>query len=255
MAFKCLICQKRTSARFDQCPRCDEWGTCGPVVVAEDPDDVDVSALEGVQLLGDVEAYDPPRISIGEEWDKALGFPHRPGLALGSEVVLWGKPGSNKTTEMLRACAKVDGAVYLNSEMKEPGMLRMLADRIGVDVSEVACKFVSTPREVAAVMRAVRWKLVVVDSVSRLIPGDQISAKMMRAVCAELLEARKEIGCTLVMIVHATKGGEIAAPGWVSHMCDTIVELSPLRIRVPKNRFGPSPISVKRSRPKLRIVG
>lgn len=223
--------------------------------MAENPETADVSALEGVQMLGDIEAYDPPRISIGEEWDKALGFPHRPGLALGSEVILWGKPGSNKTTEMLRACAKIDGAVYLNSEMKDPGMLRMLADRVHVDVSEVAHKLVSTPREVAAVMRAVRWKLVVVDSVTGLIPGDQVSAKMMRSVCAEILEARREIGCALVMIMHATKGGEIAAPGWALHMCDTIVQLSPLRIHVPKNRFGPSPISVKRKRPALRIVG
>lgn len=259
MKFKCLICQKRTPGRFDQCPRCEEWDTCAKIQAAADPETADVSALEGVTLLGDVEAYDPPRISIGEEWDKALGFPHRPGLAMGSEVILWGKPGSNKTTEMLRACANVEGAVYLNTEMRTEsngaGMLRMLANRVGVDVSEVASKFVSTPREASQVMRAVRWNLVVVDSVTGLIPGDQVSAKMMRAVCSEILEARREIGCALVMIMHATKGGEIAAPGWALHMCDTIVELSPLRIKVPKNRFGPSPISVKRKRPPLRIVG
>lgn len=225
------------------------------MLAAEDPEDVDVSALEGVQLLGDVQAYDPPRVSISDEMDKALGFPHRPGLAIGSEVVVWGKPGGNKTTEMLRACAKVDGSVYLNSEMKDPGMLRMLADRVDVDVSGVACKFVSTPREVAAILRAVRWKLAVVDSVNGLIPVEHMSAKTMRAVFAEIIEARREVGCTLVMIMHATKGGEIAAPGWVLHMCDTVVQLSPLRIHVPKNRFGPSPISVKRSRAKLRIVG
>jgi predicted ATP-dependent serine protease len=253
--FKCLICQKRTAARFDQCPRCEEWGTCGRLQTAEDVEAVDVKALDGVQLLGDVEAYDPPRILIGEEWDKALGFPHRPGLAQNSIVVVWGKPGSNKTTEMLRACAKIEGSLYLNSEMKDPRMLRMLAKRVDVDVSEVATKCVATPRDVASVMRAVKWQLVVVDSVNGLIPGDQLSAKMMRAVCSEILEARDEIGCALIMIMHATKGGEISAPGWTLHMCDTIVQLSPLRIHVPKNRFGPSPISVKRKRPPLRVVG
>jgi len=252
--FKCLLCQKRTRARFDQCPKCDEWGTCGKIQEAESAEDVDVKALDGVQLLGDVKAYDPPRITIGEEWDKALGFPHRPGLAQGSEVIVWGRPGSNKTTEMLRACAKIEGSLYLNSEMKDPGMLRMLADRVDVDVSEVAAKFVSSPREAASVIRAVKWRLVVVDSVTGLIPGEQVSAKLMRAVCSEIIEARREIGCALVMIMHATKGGEIAAPGWALHMCDTIVQLSPLRIHVPKNRFGPSPISVKRKRPPLRIV-
>jgi len=253
--FRCLLCQKRTHGRFDQCPRCGEWDSCGIVAQAAEPEVADLGALEGVTLLGDVEAYDPPRISIGEEWDKALGFPNRPGLALGSEVIVWGKPGSNKTTEMLRACARIEGAVYLNSEMKDPGMLRMLADRVGVDVSDVASKFVSTPREAAAIIRAVRWKLVVVDSITGLISGEQVSAKMMRAVCSEILEARREVGCALVMIMHATKGGEIAAPGWALHMCDTIVQLSPLRIVVPKNRFGPSPISVKRKRAPLRIVG
>jgi predicted ATP-dependent serine protease len=247
-------------ARFDQCPRCGEWDTCGRVAqAAEDTETADLGSLEGVTMLGDVEIYDPPRILIGEEWDKALGFPHRPGLALGSEVILWGKPGSNKTTEMLRACANTEGSLYLNSEMRNEsnggGMLRMLAERVGVDVSAVPHKFVSSAREVAAIMRAVRWKFVVVDSVTGLIPGDQISAKMMRSVCSEILEARREIGCALAMILHATKGGEIAAPGWMLHMCDTVVELSPLRIKVPKNRFGPSPISVKRKRAPLRIVG
>ena len=255
MKFKCLLCQKRTLARFDQCPRCDEWGTCGKLAAAENVEEVDVSALEGVQMLGDVKAFDPPRISISDEFDQALGFPNRPGLAMGSEVILWGKPGGNKTTEMLRACAKIEGSLYLNSEMKEVGMLRMLADRVGVDVSEVACKFVSNSREAGAIIRAVKWNFVVIDSVTGLIPGDQVSAKMIRSVCSEILDARREIGCAIVMIMHATKGGEIAAPGWCSHMCDTVVQLSPLRIHVPKNRFGPSPISVKRSRPKLRIVG
>lgn len=252
MSFRCICCGRQTSARFDQCPGCDEWGAC----IRNDPNEAPTPVITSrFATLGETKAHEPDRIRINKEWNEALNG----GVPVGAEIICWGKPGGNKTTECLRMCACEPNSLYLNSEMPDESdggsMLRMIADKAAIDVSHVRTSFVTNPRDAAAAIREARPRLVVADSVSALI-GERLSPKTFREATDTIKAARRSVGAALVMIIHARRDGEIAAPGWLLHMCDVVVQLSPRYIMVPKNRFaaGPEIVKVARKRPKLRVV-
>jgi DNA repair protein RadA/Sms len=100
-------------------------------------------------------------------------------------------------------------------------------------------------RVLAEHLRAAAPALVIVDSIQTLISDDGAvpgTVSQLRDSTAQLVEAAKESGSTLVLIGHVTKQGSIAGPKVIEHVVDATFALESaagLRVlRSLKNRFG-----------------
>jgi DNA repair protein RadA/Sms len=104
--------------------------------------------------------------------------------------------------------------------------------------------------EIAAMLRAERPALAIVDSIQTLwsdaAGGAPGSVGQVRGAAHELTALAKASGTALVMVGHVTKDGQIAGPRVVEHMVDTVLYFEGERghayriLRAVKNRFGPA---------------
>jgi DNA repair protein RadA/Sms len=105
-------------------------------------------------------------------------------------------------------------------------------------------------RDILTTMDALRPDLVVIDSIQTMwadhveaAPG---SVSQVRAAAHELVTFAKKRGCSVVLVGHVTKDGQIAGPRVVEHMVDTVLYFEGERghqfriLRAVKNRFGPT---------------
>lgn len=237
--FQCVICRGRTSLRFDRCPKCRNWNTCERVTEA-----VNATAAP---TLDQFQAHDPPRLHVSASWDRALGG----GLALGTSLAMWGRPGSNKTTEALRMCAAGSG-LFLESEFPEIGMLRTFVDRAKINAASIVPFYVTKPRDACAIIRRERRRVTVIDSLNALCGASSTRAHLRESL-EDLRAASYDAGTTLIVILHTTRAGKAAAPTWIEFMVDTTIRLSRTAISVTKSRFAPTG-TTKRA-PQLALAG
>lgn len=249
----CCACGRGFALRFDQCSKCGSWGSCealqGRASKATTPDD-------RFLLLSSARAHSPARLLISPEWNKAFGGDATPGLAEGSTNILWGKPGAGKTTELLRILS-IAGGLHIFTEDLDPqaGMLRLTADNAGIDCSQISVTTAATPAEAIKAMRSRTWPIIAVDSLQGFDHDGAGGPRMLKRTARDAVDAAQSIGATLLMVVHSTRDGDMSGPQWLAHLVDGIFCLSSIQIRVVKNRFGPMPIKVKRTKPRLRLVG
>jgi DNA repair protein RadA/Sms len=176
------------------------------------------------------------------------------GLAPGGALLLAGEPGVGKSTLLLQLAGELARtgrrAVYVSGE-ESLGQLRMRAERLGLlGHGLMAVADASVDPALDALNASPAPELVIVDSVQTLASpradGAPGSVTQVRTVAAELVEAAKTTGATLVLVGHVTKDGQIAGPKLLEHMVDTVLSLEGERrrgfrlLRVLKNRFGPS---------------
>lgn len=184
------------------------------------------------------------------ELDALLGS----GLIPGAALLLGGEPGVGKSTLLLQVAGRLAGAggrvLYCSGEESLP-QLSGRARRLGATAPELCALATNSSADVlAALDSGPPPALVVVDSVQTLaspgVDGVPGSVSQVRTVAAELVEAVKTSGATLILVGHVTKDGQIAGPRLLEHMVDTVLYLEGDRargyriLRVLKNRFGPS---------------
>lgn len=223
---------------------------CRPVSIG--PSGTTTSApLDTFASLADARAFDPPRMLVQKDLDQAFGG----GLAKGSANVLWGKPGANKTTECLRI-GSIHGALFVETEVRDPnfGMVKRIADNASLDCTKIAPVTVDNPRDAIRAIRSRAWPIVIVDSLQGFDSHGSSGPKFLKATAREIVDASLSVGASLIMVVHATRDGDMSGPQWLAHLVDGVFCLTATHIRVVKNRFGPAPLKVKRLRPRLRLV-
>ena len=206
------------------------------------------SKLDFVDLGSETD--DPPRHATGiAEFDRVCGG----GLVPGSAVLVGGDPGIGKSTLLLQAAAALAkagaGAAYVSGE-EAADQVRRRARRLGLADAPVALAAETSLETILDGLKAEKPDLVIVDSIQTLWT-DQIAAApgtvaQVRACAQELTRFAKKRGCTVILVGHVTKDGQIAGPRVVEHMVDAVLYFEGERshqfriLRAVKNRFGPT---------------
>ena len=251
--FVCQACGSTFPRWAGKCEACGEWNT----LVEEKADVVPIApggkALKKgrqtklVPLDGTMEEAARTQSGI-DELDRVTGG----GFVAGSALLVGGDPGIGKSTLLIQAAAALadrgEKVVYISGE-EAVGQVRLRAERLGLSKAPVALAAETHVEDILATLKAEgRIGLVVIDSIQTLWTGAVESAPgtvtQVRTCAQALIRFAKESGCTVVLVGHVTKEGQIAGPRVVEHMVDAVLYFEGdgthhFRIlRAVKNRFG-----------------
>ena len=252
-AFFCTNCGNEFSKWMGRCPSCGQWNTLQEQTVVTGKPAKNASSEHLRPLseskpvhLHEIGSAQEHRISLcNGEVDRLLGG----GLVEGSLVLLGGEPGIGKSTLSIQiplGCPSLK-TLYVSGE-ESPRQVKMRADRIGGDNSNV---YIYSETRMEAILKeaeAMRPDLVIVDSVqtmfSEAIDSSAGSVSQIKETASMLLHFAKYTGIPVILIGHITKDGYIAGPKLLEHIVDVVLQFegddrgSYRLLRSIKNRFG-----------------
>ncbi len=253
--YVCQECGYEAAKWLGKCPGCSGWNTLEEEVreaeVASKNRMASASAVlsapEPVRL-GGIEQLAEARITSDvSELDRVLGG----GFVPGSVILLGGDPGIGKSTLSLQIAgifsAKKQRVLYVTGE-ESLGQIKMRAQRLGIDASEVLVLTETSLERVDRQLRDLKPDLAIIDSIQTLaterLTASPGSVTQLREVTGVLTQLGKGMGMPLVLIGHVTKDGAIAGPKVLEHMVDTVLYfegeqgMSTRVLRAVKNRYG-----------------
>lgn len=250
--FFCTACGNESSRWFGRCPSCEEWNSCAEAPAA--PKKARGKAAAGVRpasgleprRLGDINDDAPSRLASGfAEFDRVLGG----GIVTGSLVLVGGPPGIGKSTLLLQMAANIAAAgapaMYASGE-ESAGQVTLRARRLGLG-GDLLVFTETNVRALIDALEAHTPRVAIVDSIQTMMLPELDSyagsIAQVRDCTAELMNFAKRTGCTIFLVGHVTKEGNIAGPRLLEHLVDTVLyfeaESGEHRIvRAHKNRFG-----------------
>jgi DNA repair protein RadA/Sms len=247
----CTECGYRSPKWLGRCPECGAWNSMveeaaaprksrrGPVTPSRDPIPFD--------KIGSSSA---PRLKTGiSEFDRVLGG----GVVPGSLVLVGGDPGIGKSTLLLQVAARLAGnlgpVLYVSGEESD-GQIRMRADRLGVDPSNLLFLAETALEHILEAAPKAGASALIVDSIQTVYSEEHPSAPgslaQVREAAARLLFLAKRTGIPVFVIGHVTKDSSIAGPRTLEHIVDTVLYFEGdahhtyRLLRAVKNRFGPT---------------
>jgi DNA repair protein RadA/Sms len=181
------------------------------------------------------------------EFDFVLGG----GIVPGSMTLIGGEPGIGKSTLLLQAAARLEGAgktvLYASGE-ESPDQIRLRADRLSEDAGLVHVLGETRLEAILEAVAAVQADVVVIDSIQTVYTDALESAPgnvgQVRECSGQLMRFAKDSGTSVIVVGHVTKGGGIAGPKTLEHIVDTVLyfegeaTLDYRLLRTTKNRFG-----------------
>lgn len=189
---------------------------------------------DAAPAIGDVR-----RMTTG---DAALDGALNGGFALGGSYVMWGPPGSGKTTAMLRAIGE-HGGLLVTAEMRAPELVRLARERAPKALErgealtqEQGAGDLST---VVGLLPRYTRGLLLFDSLQR-IGFDALST--LHTLLKALEPSLKHERAVAVFLSHATKTSGAALSQTVEHDVTGVVALFHREIVVSKHRHGPSTV-------------
>lgn len=251
-SYVCQSCGAVYGRWQGRCDECGSWNTIEPEVDAlaapSKGKKTKARGLELETLAG--QAAPPPRFKTGaEEFDRSLGG----GLVPGSALLVGGDPGVGKSTLLLQCAADIaksgKNTLYISGE-EALDQIRLRAGRLSVAEAPVRLAIGTALKDVMQTLKAAKPDVAIIDSIQTLWTDDLPSAPgtvaQVRACASELTRYAKNAGCTVILVGHVTKDGQIAGPRVVEHLVDVVLyfETEPGRsfrlIRAVKNRYGPA---------------
>lgn len=252
--FVCQNCGAKHPKWSGKCDNCGEWNTLveqaaevtGASVVAR-------SARSGSvlkpQKISAIESNDSlSRLGTGvSDLDAVLGG----GVLLGGVVLLAGQPGIGKSTLLLQIANSIsehNPVLYVSGE-ESASQVKLRAVRLGAESHEDLSFIASTSADdIAATIRAGKYKLIIVDSIQTLALAEITSApgtvSQITNSSNVIIRAAKEANAAVVLVGHVTKEGSIAGPKVLEHLVDVVLQFEGDRyggfkvVRAVKNRFG-----------------
>jgi DNA repair protein RadA/Sms len=248
--FVCQNCGTVYRKWQGKCDGCGEWNTIVQEVTAEAvPRGLSSGKGHLIELTGLTgETETAPRMITGiAEFDRACGG----GLVPGSALLVGGDPGIGKSTILLQAAALLAkrnvACVYISGE-EAAAQIRSRAVRLGLADSPLGLGSETSLRNILTTLEARRPQVVVIDSIQTVFADNVESApgsvSQVRACAQELIRFAKRRGCTVILVGHVTKDGQIAGPRVLEHMVDTVLYFEGERghqfriLRAVKNRYG-----------------
>ena len=253
-SFTCTACGAVHSKWSGRCDACGEWNTIiEEAPLSAGPASKSLGTKRGNAIaLSDLSTAEapPPRTHSGiAELDRVLGG----GLVPGSATLVGGDPGIGKSTLLLQAAARFAQAglqtVYVSGE-EASAQVRMRAQRLGLGDAPVKLATATALRDIITTLDHDTPQLVIIDSIQTMWADNVDSAPgsvaQVRAAAHELVTFAKRKGCSVILVGHVTKEGQIAGPRVVEHMVDSVLYFEGERghqfriLRAVKNRFGPA---------------
>jgi DNA repair protein RadA/Sms len=249
--FVCQSCGTIHPKWGGQCDGCGSWNTMVEESIGETtPKGLTTGKGKKIELSAlDDKAVDAARQVTGiGELDRVLGG----GLVAGSAVLIGGDPGIGKSTLLLQmavAIAKRNLTCAYVSGEESVAQISLRAKRLGLIHPSVQLASATSVRDIISTLDGGGVPdVVVIDSVQTMYLDNLDAApgtvSQVRAASHELIKLAKKRGCTLFLVGHVTKDGQIAGPRVLEHMVDTVLYFEGERghqfriLRAVKNRFG-----------------
>jgi DNA repair protein RadA/Sms len=247
--YVCSECGAISAKWLGKCPQCGAWNSLTETAVAGgsaqrfEP----LAQRSAIVRIDAIDAKDAPRISSGsEEFDRVLGG----GLVPGAVILLGGDPGIGKSTLLLQTLTDLSSTVpvlYVTGE-ESAAQVALRARRLGAENSAMPVLAEINLERILEAIEQSASQVVVIDSIQTVYsehlqsaPG---SVAQVRECAAQLTRAAKRRNCTLLVVGHVTKDGQLAGPRVLEHIVDTVLYFegdthSSFRlVRAFKNRFG-----------------
>jgi len=256
LSYVCQSCGGVQSKWAGRCDACGSWNTLIEETAAP-PLGTQASSPKRRGRSGRLDLVDlgsqsaePPRLKSGiDELDRVCGG----GFVPGSAVLVGGDPGIGKSTLLLQAMARLSQSgskvIYVSGE-EAVEQVRRRARRLGLADAPVALAAETSLTNILDGLKSEKPDIVVLDSIQTLW-SDQLTAApgtvaQVRACAQEMVRFAKKRNCTVLLVGHVTKDGQIAGPRVVEHMVDAVLYFEGERshqfriLRAVKNRFGPT---------------
>jgi DNA repair protein RadA/Sms len=248
--YTCTDCGATSAKWLGRCAGCNAWNSLveGPAEPKAGGHRFQALAKSSpVATLSEIEAVETARTPTGiDELDRVLGG----GIVAGGVVLIGGDPGIGKSTLLLQALDALSrGLKVLYVTGEESGaQVAMRARRLGLPGTQVRVLAEIHLERILATLEAEQPAFCVIDSIQTVYTEQLTSAPgsvaQVRECAALLTRAAKASGCSLVLVGHVTKDGQLAGPRVLEHIVDAVLYFegdthSAYRlVRAIKNRFG-----------------
>ncbi|PCI38011.1 MAG: DNA repair protein RadA, partial [Thiotrichales bacterium] len=249
IAHLCSGCGSQFSKWQGKCTECGAWNAINEIALATTRKAIGYSGSteNEAQLLDNIDLQHTQRFSSGiEEIDRVLGG----GLVVGSVVLLGGDPGIGKSSILLQIASHLStscAVLYVSGE-ESNSQIAMRVKRLQLKYDKFYILPETDVENICLAAQKLKPKLIVIDSIQTMqiadIPAAAGGVTQVRESAAVLTRFAKQNACTVFMVGHVTKSGEVAGPRVLEHIVDAVIFLegqhgSRLRIvRTMKNRFG-----------------
>lgn len=246
--FICQNCGASSLKWQGRCPACGEWNTFAEEIIAEKPQNKDVTLLKKLRIdtLGNLEIKDYERINLPDtELNRIIGG----GLIPGSVTLIGGEPGIGKSTLMLQLALMLKNltTLYISGE-ESSSQIKIRARRLGLLNPNCYLLAETNLDYIIQHIQHITPKLIIIDSIQTLnnanIESPSGSLSQIRDCTARISEIAKAENIPVFLIGHITKEGYLAGPKLLEHMVDTVLYFEGDRnydyriLRTIKNRFG-----------------
>lgn len=243
--FVCNSCGAESSSWSGRCYSCGEWNTLQEQLTFTK------NAHKGVKLAVSTVKQnlktDLPRLVSGmTEMDNIFGG----GIVPGSVTLLAGQPGIGKSTLLMQISSMVskNNAVLYVSGEESSHQVSLRANRLGVKSENLKISNSNSTDQIVEEISDGEYQLVVVDSIQTIACDDVLtspgSVSQITNSANLLINVAKNKNCSIILVGHVTKEGNIAGPKVLEHIVDVVIQIEGDRygglklVRAAKNRFG-----------------
>jgi DNA repair protein RadA/Sms len=172
------------------------------------------------------------------------------GIVPGSVTLLAGQPGIGKSTLLLQISnmiSKNKPVLYVSGE-ESAHQVSLRAKRLGVKSENLKIANSNSTDQIVEEISTGGYKLVIVDSIQTIacndIPTGSGSISQITNSANLLINVAKAKDCSIILVGHVTKEGNIAGPKVLEHIVDVVIQIEGDRygglklVRAIKNRFG-----------------
>lgn len=248
--YVCQDCGSIISKWQGQCPECRQWNT---LVEALESDLTQkrsggyAGALPQVQNLASVQLEAVSRISCHiTEVDRVLGG----GIVPGEVILLGGDPGIGKSSLLIQISSYLSHhhtVLYISGE-ESLQQIALRARRMGLFEENILLATETNVEAICQLAEKHQPDVMVIDSIQTMQLSDIASASgsvtQVRESTAMLTRFAKQHNCSIFLVGHVTKSGEVAGPRVLEHIVDCVVFIEGQNdgryriMRAMKNRFG-----------------
>ncbi len=247
--FVCTDCGNESAKWSGKCMACGSWNTMveQPKEVRKEVSRTTTWRKSEVLPVTQIGCEDEIRFDTGMgELNRVLGG----GAVKGSLVLVGGEPGIGKSTLLLQICAflcKNYKVLYISGEESQR-QLKMRAERLGVNTSELYIYAETDIEDVLEATRQTKPDVLIVDSIQTVYSDGMSSAPgsvaQVKECTMSLMNLAKGENITVFVVGHVNKDGMIAGPKVLEHMVDCVMYFEGDRnmtyriLRAAKNRYG-----------------
>ncbi len=243
--FVCNSCGAESDSWSGRCYSCGEWNTL------QEQLKFTKNAPKGIKLststiAKNLEADLPRLVSGMKDIDNIFGG----GIVPGSVTLLAGQPGIGKSTLLMQISnliSKNNSVLYVSGE-ESSHQVSIRAKRLGVDSDNLVIANSNSTYQIVEAISEGGYKLVIVDSIQTIACDDVLtspgSVSQITNSANLLINVAKAKDCSIILVGHVTKEGNIAGPKVLEHIVDVVIQIEGDRygglklVRAIKNRFG-----------------